>query len=401
MDLGVITLLYITRWTRFRRSTASGARKPKEAAFKAACPIVKPSFLKPTRGETPVRSTQACFPPIHPKTKISAGLRVDLPSNGSVKKLTGASFLAEIPARLNTSKRTSLTMSCWYLKPGRFLQCIACSPKESKHALRQIEHNLSTENSGIKRRYLRMWRVICLACFGLYGGKDLIESSPFRWCLFGIIPDHSSPLETLADLRTITNAPPTSSPFIEKSKGSFVDRIRCSNVHSFSLDHVWISRLKKDEVVVRMIRRRRLWEMKRKRNHMRDEEGLQKRDGVERLSVSSPIRLKTGVKAFITFGMDLLGFLHPIQEFKAIDMETEMLQTRSIALLKVEKKTRETKLNSQKERKPDKQKANLMPKLKTTATCNDFWRITAGNSSNRCGDLRLGEAEAFHGFFRF
>ncbi|KAL4558526.1 hypothetical protein LXL04_036727 [Taraxacum kok-saghyz] len=29
---------------------------------------------------------------------------------------------------------------------------------------------------------------------------------------------------------------------------------------------------------------------KRKRNHMRDEEGLQKRDGVERLSVSSPIR---------------------------------------------------------------------------------------------------------------
>ncbi|KAL4589317.1 hypothetical protein LXL04_002223 [Taraxacum kok-saghyz] len=129
-----------------------------EVAFKVAWPIVKPSFLKPTRGETPVRSTQACFPPIHPKTKISAGLRVDLPSNGSVKKLTGASFLAEIPARLNTSKRTSLTMSCLYLKPGRSLQCIACSPKESKHALRQIGHNSSTGNSGIKRRYLRMVR---------------------------------------------------------------------------------------------------------------------------------------------------------------------------------------------------------------------------------------------------
>ncbi|KAL4571501.1 hypothetical protein LXL04_018261 [Taraxacum kok-saghyz] len=27
--------------------------KDKEAAFKAACPIVKPSFLKPTRGENP------------------------------------------------------------------------------------------------------------------------------------------------------------------------------------------------------------------------------------------------------------------------------------------------------------------------------------------------------------
>ncbi|KAL4575801.1 hypothetical protein LXL04_011887 [Taraxacum kok-saghyz] len=130
----------------------------KEAAFKAAWPIIKPSFLKPTRGETPVRSTQACFPPIHPKTKISAGLRVDLPSSGSVKKLTGASFLADIPARLNTSKRTSLTMSCRYLKPGRSLQCTACSPNESKHALRQIGHNSSTGKSGINRRYLRMVR---------------------------------------------------------------------------------------------------------------------------------------------------------------------------------------------------------------------------------------------------
>ncbi|KAL4578318.1 hypothetical protein LXL04_014439 [Taraxacum kok-saghyz] len=127
-----------------------------EAAFKAAWPIIKLSFLKPTRGETPVRSTQACFPPIHPKTKISAGLRVDLPSSGSVKKLTGASFLADITARLNTSKRTSLTMSCRYLKPGRSLQCTACSPNESKHALRQIGHNSSTGKSGINRRYLRM-----------------------------------------------------------------------------------------------------------------------------------------------------------------------------------------------------------------------------------------------------
>ncbi|MFS8025881.1 hypothetical protein Hanom_Chr16g01480281 [Helianthus anomalus] len=47
-----------------------------------------------------------------------AGQRVDLPSNGSVKKLTGASFLAEMPAHLNMSKRTSLTKSCRYLNPG-------------------------------------------------------------------------------------------------------------------------------------------------------------------------------------------------------------------------------------------------------------------------------------------
>ncbi|KAL4570689.1 hypothetical protein LXL04_026349 [Taraxacum kok-saghyz] len=138
--------------------TCEEDKQPQEAAFKAAWPIIKPSFLKPTRGETPVRSTQACFPPIHPKTKISAGLRVDLPSSGSVKKLTGASFLADIPARLNTSKRTSLTMSCRYLKPGRSLQCTACSPNESKHALRQIGHNSSTGKSGINRRYLRMVR---------------------------------------------------------------------------------------------------------------------------------------------------------------------------------------------------------------------------------------------------
>ncbi|MFS7952198.1 hypothetical protein Hanom_Chr07g00604151 [Helianthus anomalus] len=53
---------------------------------------------------------------------MSAGRRVDLPSNGSVKKLTGASFLAEIPAHLNMSKRTSLTKSCRYLNPGSSLQ---------------------------------------------------------------------------------------------------------------------------------------------------------------------------------------------------------------------------------------------------------------------------------------
>jgi hypothetical protein len=80
-----------------------------EAAFKADCPIVKPRLLNPTRGETPVRSTHACFPPTHPKTKTSAGLSVDLPSIGSVKKFTGASFLTEIPTRLNISKRTSIT----------------------------------------------------------------------------------------------------------------------------------------------------------------------------------------------------------------------------------------------------------------------------------------------------
>ena len=69
-----------------------------EADFKSSCPTVKPRILKHKRGETPVRSTHACFPPTHPNTKTYAGLSVDLPSNGLVKKVTSGSFLAEIPA---------------------------------------------------------------------------------------------------------------------------------------------------------------------------------------------------------------------------------------------------------------------------------------------------------------
>ncbi|GKC00831.1 hypothetical protein Tco_0986967 [Tanacetum coccineum] len=44
---------------------------------------------------------------------MSACLSVDLPSNGSVKKFTGASFLAKIPTYLHMSRRTSLTILCW------------------------------------------------------------------------------------------------------------------------------------------------------------------------------------------------------------------------------------------------------------------------------------------------
>ncbi|KAL4577430.1 hypothetical protein LXL04_013539 [Taraxacum kok-saghyz] len=192
----LLAVVGVTRWTLDVKSGVSGdisgntvdppllvviepesklyRKHVQEAAFKAACPIVKPSFLKPTRGETPVRSTQSCFPPIHPKTKISAGLRVDLPSNGSVRKLTGASFLADIPARLNTSKRTSLTMSCRYLKPGRSLQCTACSPNESKHALRQIGHNSSTGNNWA----LEATKAKEEASFAEYNPKPLKKGPP-------------------------------------------------------------------------------------------------------------------------------------------------------------------------------------------------------------------------------
>ncbi|MFS7972086.1 hypothetical protein Hanom_Chr09g00840641 [Helianthus anomalus] len=60
------------------------------SALVIARPATNPWSLIPTRGDTPVKSTHACFPPSHPKTRMSADRSVDLPSKGSVKKFTGA-----------------------------------------------------------------------------------------------------------------------------------------------------------------------------------------------------------------------------------------------------------------------------------------------------------------------
>jgi hypothetical protein len=108
---------------------------------------VKVPVPNSTSGETPVKSTHACFPPTHPYTITSAGLRVYCPSRGSVKKFTGAFFFTDIHARLKISKRTSRTKSCLYLKPGSSLQCMTCSPKLSRHALRQTRQTSSIENT--------------------------------------------------------------------------------------------------------------------------------------------------------------------------------------------------------------------------------------------------------------
>ncbi|GAU34434.1 hypothetical protein TSUD_393870 [Trifolium subterraneum] len=43
------------------------------SALRAACPTVKSPTPSPTSGETPVKSTQAWFPPTHPYTRTSAG----------------------------------------------------------------------------------------------------------------------------------------------------------------------------------------------------------------------------------------------------------------------------------------------------------------------------------------
>ncbi|GAU26182.1 hypothetical protein TSUD_354040 [Trifolium subterraneum] len=73
------------------RFTASGARNPKvskaKAALRAARPTVKSPTPSPTSGETPVKSTQACFPPTHPNTRTSAGRSVDLASCGNEGEL--------------------------------------------------------------------------------------------------------------------------------------------------------------------------------------------------------------------------------------------------------------------------------------------------------------------------
>ncbi|MFS7973766.1 hypothetical protein Hanom_Chr09g00860531 [Helianthus anomalus] len=45
------------------------------SALVIACPATNPWSLSPTRGDTPVKSTHACFPPSHQKTRMSAGRR--------------------------------------------------------------------------------------------------------------------------------------------------------------------------------------------------------------------------------------------------------------------------------------------------------------------------------------
>ena len=129
-----------------------------ETTLRIVYPMVKVSILNLTNSETPVKSTHACFPPTYSYTITSASWRVDRHSCGSVKKFTGASFFADIPAHLKTSKRTSRTKSCLYEKPGSSLQCTACSPKLSRHALRQTGQTSSIGNKRIMRRYLRIVR---------------------------------------------------------------------------------------------------------------------------------------------------------------------------------------------------------------------------------------------------
>jgi len=59
-------------------------------------------------GETLVKSTHACFPATHPHIITFAGLSVDLPTSGSNKKLTSASFFTNTFVRMNIYKKEHL-----------------------------------------------------------------------------------------------------------------------------------------------------------------------------------------------------------------------------------------------------------------------------------------------------
>lgn len=121
-----------------------------ETTFKEAWLVMKPSLLKLTTGEMP-GSARACFHHIHLKIKMSISLDVDFPFNKSIKKLTGASFLAETPTLVIRQKSIYNHIKS-ILKTRKLSTNNHMLSKEVKHVLRQIGHILSTENKGVMRR---------------------------------------------------------------------------------------------------------------------------------------------------------------------------------------------------------------------------------------------------------
>jgi len=164
IDLGDIILLCIILWTLCRRSTTFDARKPKvskangikacwlsehdfsclttllDSAFRAACPTVKAPTPKLTSGETPSQVHTCMFssnPFVHhnicrPKCRSS---------------ILWVSQKVHRRLLLHRYSRPPefITKSCLYLKSGSSLQWTTCSPKVSRHALRQTGHTSSIE----------------------------------------------------------------------------------------------------------------------------------------------------------------------------------------------------------------------------------------------------------------
>jgi len=75
-----------------------------DATFRDVCPIVRVTIPNPTSGETPIKFTHACFPPIYSYTITSASLSINLLSNESVRKFTYVSFFSDIQWIVGSTK---------------------------------------------------------------------------------------------------------------------------------------------------------------------------------------------------------------------------------------------------------------------------------------------------------
>lgn len=79
-----------------------------EMALMVAHPTVKHIAPNSTNGETPFKSTHACFYPTYPYTRIFVGLSVDISSYGPVKKFIDAFYFKDTRVRRNISNKASI-----------------------------------------------------------------------------------------------------------------------------------------------------------------------------------------------------------------------------------------------------------------------------------------------------
>jgi hypothetical protein len=159
IDLGDIKLLCITHWTLLRRSTTSGGAcflmclPPCLKRHLGLSPTVKSLVISPTSRETSVKSTQACLPSTHPRTKTSVDWSVNLLSCGSVKEIHGCLFLHRYFCTPESIKK-NISNQVMHVFESRELPTM--SRVLPMHALPQIEQTSSIGNYGIMMWYIRV-----------------------------------------------------------------------------------------------------------------------------------------------------------------------------------------------------------------------------------------------------
>ncbi|GJX70193.1 RNA-directed DNA polymerase, eukaryota [Tanacetum coccineum] len=110
---------------------------------------------------------------------MSVGLSMDLSSNGSVKKFTGASFLAEILARLHMSTRMSLTVTPYDIKRSNDT-CFSIKARLSDLD-KLFDNGLSNEELVTERISLLKE----LHNFNKSHSLDLAQKAKVRWAIEG------------------------------------------------------------------------------------------------------------------------------------------------------------------------------------------------------------------------